>query len=102
MARREQSESLSASNFSRSAQGIQDLRANASYATWVTAAELASKIADRGSVTLCDCYVFTFLSEMPWHMQQAFIEEMGVSKDAVPSVAMGFSLLAGFDMACTG
>ena len=71
-------------------------KVNASYATWVTASELASKIAR------CDSHVFTFLSEVPANLQQAFIEEMGVSKDAVLSVAEGFSELAGFDMALRG
>ena len=75
---------------------------NASYATWVTATELASKIADKDSVTLCDCHVFTFLSEVPATLLQVFIEEMGVGKDAVLSVAKGFSEIAGFNMAHTG
>ena len=77
-------------------------KVNASYATWVTASELASKIAREDSVSHCDSHVFTFLSEVPANLQQAFIEEMGVSKDAVLSVAKGFSELAGFDMALRG
>ena len=76
-------------------------KVNASYATWVTAAELARKIADKGSVSLCDCHVFTFLSEVPATLQQVFIEEMAVSKDAVLGVAEGFSQLAGFNMTLT-
>lgn len=77
-------------------------KVNASYATWVTASELASKIAREDSVSRCDSHVFTFFSEVPANLQQAFIEEMGVSKDAVLSVAEGFSELAGFDMALRG
>jgi hypothetical protein len=77
-------------------------KVNGSYATWVTASELASKIAREDSVSRCDGHVFTFLSEVPANLQQAFIEEMGVSKDAVLSVAEGFSELAGFDMALRG
>jgi hypothetical protein len=77
-------------------------KVNASYATCVTAGELASNIANKDSVSRCDCHVFTFLSEVPAPLQQAFIEEMGVSKDAVLSVAKGFSEFAGFDMALLG
>ena len=71
---------------------------SASFATWVTIPELACE----DSVSRCDSHVFTFLSEVPANLQQAFIEEMGVSKDAVSSVAEGFSELAGFDMALRG
>jgi hypothetical protein len=74
-------------------------RVNAAYASCVTAGELASKIENKDSVSRCDCYVFTFLSEVPAPLQQAFIEEVGVSKDAVLGVAEGFSELASFDMA---
>jgi len=49
-----------------------------------------------------DSHVFTFLSEVPANLQQAFIEEMGVSKDAVLRVAKGFSELVGFNMALLG
>jgi hypothetical protein len=42
------------------------------------------------------------LSEVLANLQQAFIEEMGVSKNAVLSVAEGFSEFAGFKMALLG
>ena len=77
-------------------------KVNASYATWVTASELANKIACEDSVSRCDSHVFTFLSEVPANVQQAFIDEMGVSKDGVLRVAKGFSELAGFNMALLG
>lgn len=77
-------------------------KVNASYATWVTASELASNIAREDSFSHCDSHVFTFLSEVPANLQQAFIEEMGVSEDAVLRVAKGFSELAGFNMALLG
>ena len=75
---------------------------SAPYGVLVTAAQLAEKIADLKSADSYDCSVFAFLSEVPANLQQAFIEEMGVSKDAVLSVAEGFSELAGFDMALRG
>ena len=62
----------------------------------------AVDIAREDSVSRCDSHVFTFLSEVPANLQQAFIEEMGVSKDAVLSVAEGFSELASFDVALRG
>ena len=77
-------------------------KVNASYATCVTASELASKIPNKDSINLCDCHVFTFLSEVPTVPQQAFIEEMGISKDVVLRVAKGFSELAGFNMTLLG
>ena len=77
-------------------------KVNGSYATWVTASELASKIAREDSVSRCDNHVFTFLSEVPANLQQAFIEEIGVSKDAGLRGAEGLSELAGYDMALRG
>jgi hypothetical protein len=42
--------------------------------------------------------VFAFLSEVSPKLQQSFIDEMGVSKDAVTQVAKKFSVLAGFQL----
>ncbi len=75
---------------------------NASYLAWVTASELPSKIADKDSVSSCDCHVLTFFSEVPANLQQAFIKEMGVSMDAVLGVAEGFSELADVNMPLLG
>ena len=51
-------------------------KVNGSYATWVTASELASKIAPEDSVSRCDSHVFTFLFEVPATLQQALIEDL--------------------------
>ena len=64
----------------------------------VTAAQLAEKIADLKSADSYDCSVFAFLSEVSPKLQQSFIDEMGVSKDAVTQVAKKFSVLAGFQL----
>ena len=42
--------------------------------------------------------VFAFLSEVSPKLQQSFIDEMGVSKDAVAEVARKFSDLAGYKL----
>jgi hypothetical protein len=42
--------------------------------------------------------VFAFLSEVSLKLQQSFIEEMEVSKDAVVEVARKFSDLAGYKL----
>jgi hypothetical protein len=62
------------------------------------AAQLAEKIADIKSADSCDCSVFAFLSEVSPRLQKSFIEEMGVSKDAVTVVAKKFSELAGYKL----
>ena len=64
----------------------------------VTAAQLAEKLADIKSADSYDCSVFAFLSEVSPKLQQSFIDEMGVSKDAVTQVAKKFSVLAGFQL----
>ena len=71
---------------------------SAPYGVLVTATQLAEKIADSKSVDAFDCSVFTFLSEVSPKLQQSFIDEMGVSKDAVTQVAKKFSVLAGFQL----
>ena len=71
---------------------------SAPYGVLVTASQLAEKIADSKSVDAFDCSVFTFLSEVSPKLQQSFIDEMGVSKDAVTQVAKKFSVLAGFQL----
>ncbi|PTX47253.1 hypothetical protein D2N39_21575 [Gemmobacter lutimaris] len=71
---------------------------SAPYGVLVTAAQLAEKIADIKSVDSCDCSVFAFLSEVSPKLQQSFIDEMGVSKDAVTVVAKKFSELAGYKL----
>lgn len=71
---------------------------SAPYGVVVTAVQLAEKIADIGSAETCDCSVFAFLSEVSPQLQRAFIDEMGVSKDAVAKVAQKFSALAGFPL----
>lgn len=68
------------------------------YGVLVTAAQLAEKIADIKSADSYDCSVFAFLSEVSPKLQQSFIDEMGVSKDAVTQVAKKFSILAGFQL----
>ena len=64
----------------------------------LTAAQLAEKIADINSADSYDCSVFAFLSEVSPTLQQSFIDEMGVSKDAVAEVARKFSDLAGYKL----
>lgn len=71
---------------------------SAPYGVLVTATQLAEKIADSKSVDTFDCSVFAFLSEVSPKLQQSFIDEMGVSKDAVTQVAKKFSVLAGFQL----
>ena len=71
---------------------------SAPYGVLVTAAQLAEKLADIKSADSCDCSVFAFLSEVSPKLQQSFIDEMGVSKDAVTQVAKKFSVLAGFQL----
>jgi len=71
---------------------------SAPYGVLLTAAQLAEKIADIKSVDSYDCSVFAFLSEVSPKLQQSFIDEMGVSKDAVTHVAKKFSVLAGFQL----
>ena len=71
---------------------------SAPYGVLVTADQLAEKIADVKSADSCDCSVFAFLSEVSPKLQQSFIDEMGVSKDAVTQVAKKFSVLAGFQL----
>lgn len=70
----------------------------APYGALVTATQLAEKIADSKSVDTFDCSVFAFLSEVSPKLQQSFIDEMGVSKDAVVVVAKKFSELAGYKL----
>ena len=71
---------------------------SAPYGVLVTATQLAEKIADLKSADSYDCSVFAFLSEVSPKLQQSFIDEMGVSKDAVTQVAKKFSVLAGFQL----
>ncbi len=71
---------------------------SAPYGVLLTAAQLAEKIADINSADSYDCSVFAFLSEVPPKLQQSFIDEMGVSKDAVAEVARKFSDLAGYKL----
>ena len=71
---------------------------SAPYGVLVSATQLAEKIADSKSVDTFDCSVFAFLSEVSPKLQQSFIVEMGVSKDAVTQVAKKFSVLAGFQL----
>ena len=71
---------------------------SAPYGVLLTAAQLAEKIADINSADSYDCSVFAFLSEVSPKLQQSFIDEMGVSKDAVTQVAKKFSVLAGFQL----
>ena len=71
---------------------------SAPYGVLVTAAQLAEKIADTKSAETYDCSVFAFLSEVSPQLQYSFIDEMGVSQDAVAKVARKFSELAGFSL----
>jgi len=71
---------------------------SAPYGVLLTAAQLAEKLADIKSADSYDCSVFAFLSEVSPKLQQSFIVEMGVSKDAVTQVAKKFSVLAGFQL----
>lgn len=71
---------------------------SAPYGVLLTAERLAEKIADIKSADSCDCSVFAFLSEVSPKLQQAFIDEMGVSMDAVVKVAGKFSDLAGYKL----
>ena len=71
---------------------------SAPYGVLLTAAQLAEKLADIKSADSYDCSVFAFLSEVSPKLQQSFIDEMGVSKDAVTQVAKKFSVLAGFQL----
>jgi len=71
---------------------------SAPYGVLVTPAQLAEKLADIKSVDSYDCSVFAFLSEVSPKLQQSFIDEMGVSKDAVTVVAKKFSELAGYKL----
>jgi hypothetical protein len=71
---------------------------SAPYGVLLTAAQLAEKIADINSADSYDCSVFALLSEVPPKLQQSFIDEMGVSKDAVAEVARKFSDLAGYKL----
>ncbi len=71
---------------------------SAPYGVMVTAGQLAEKIADVKSADTYDCSVFAFLSEVSPKLQQSFIDEMGVSQDAVTQVAKKFSDLAGYKL----
>jgi len=71
---------------------------SAPYGVLMTATQLAEMIADIKSADACDCSVFAFLSEVSPKLQQSFIDEMGVSKDAVTEVARKFSDLAGYQL----
>lgn len=71
---------------------------SAPYGVLVTAAQLAERIADIRSADSYDCSVFAFLSEVSPTLQQSFIDEMGVSKNAVAEVARKFSDLAGYKL----
>lgn len=71
---------------------------SAPYDGLVTAEQLADKIADVKSADTYDFSVFAFLSEVSPKLQQSFIDEMGVSKDAVTQVAKKFSDLAGYKL----
>jgi hypothetical protein len=71
---------------------------SAPYGVLVTPAQLAEKLSDIKSVDSYDCSVFAFLSEVSPKLQQSFIDEMGVSKDAVTEVAKKFSDLAGYKL----
>ena len=71
---------------------------SAPYGVLVTSTQLAEKIADSKSVDTFDCSVFAFLSEVSPKLQQSFIDEMGVHKDAVTEVARKFSALAGYKL----
>ncbi len=70
----------------------------APYGVLISAEELAVRIADTGSAASFDCSVFSFLSEVSPKLQLAFIEQMGVSKEAVALVANQFSDLAGYKL----
>ena len=71
---------------------------SALYGVLLTAAQLAEKIADLKSAVSYDCSMFAFLSEVSPTLQRSFIDEMGVSKDAVAEVARKFSDLAGYKL----
>jgi hypothetical protein len=64
----------------------------------VTVAQLAEKIADIKSADSYDGSVFALLSEVSPKLQQSFIDEMGVHKDAAFAVARKFSDLAGYKL----
>jgi hypothetical protein len=71
---------------------------NAPYGTGMTAAELARRLADPGSLSTFDPCVFAFLSEVKPGLQASFVEEMRIDREAVREVAEGFAAKCGFPL----
>lgn len=57
-----------------------------------------SAIINMNSVDSFNAPVFSFFSEIAPALQEDFIAEMGVDKDAVAAVAVGFEKLAGYHL----
>ncbi|MCF1485704.1 MULTISPECIES: hypothetical protein [Rhizobium/Agrobacterium group] len=72
---------------------------NAPYGTDLSAAQLASKIADFASVENVDASAFSFYSEVKADLQQQFLDEMGIDKEVAFEMAQTFLQLAGYPLA---
>lgn len=72
---------------------------NAPYGVAVSPAELAARLADPESASVCDHAAFAFLSEVAPQLQHQFIDEMGIDAGKVALVASRFSEMAGFRLA---
>ena len=71
---------------------------NAPYAMDMSAHALAEAIVDMTSVEAMNAQVFSFFSEISPDLQEKFIRELGVDKNAAVAVAKGFQELAGYDL----
>lgn len=71
---------------------------DAPYGTELTAAELARRLVDPESVSDFDPCVFAFLSEIKPALQDSFVEEMRIDRNAVREVAEGFAERCGFPL----
>ncbi|MCM2442883.1 hypothetical protein HGO34_24585 [Agrobacterium vitis] len=72
---------------------------NAPYGTDLSAAQLASKIADFASVETFDASAFSFYSEVKADLQQQFLDEMNIDHGVASEIAQKFSQLAGYPLA---
>lgn len=72
---------------------------NAPYVASLSAYELACKIVDPKSAHTCDASVFAFFSEVSPHLQNSFIEAMGIDRATARKVASEFSAMSGIPLA---
>lgn len=71
---------------------------NAPYGTKLTASDLAALISSTDSAMNGDASAFAFFSEVSEELQIAFVEEMGLDRQAVRDVAAWFADLVGYPL----